>query len=246
MVNRIAEETELPKTKKGLREMAEIVGLSSMYIYNKLGPQIKGRKDDATCRLRDEHLDVLLKYFKCKTLQEFINTVDNPIPPQLLHLVGHYYSYVRRNINAETLWRSPVEIWQEKGRLIMTLKGKTLQYAGEIRLRKGTLFVPLDSTSNKAFFHVYKIGEAVRPKILQGVFTGVSDTLEPIGGRAVLARMPDGVYPKQNMELKIKELKKSADIVERRLAEYFHSFENNNLSINPSYNFDERDLGKCR
>lgn len=103
------------------------------------------------------------------------------------------------------------------------------------------MFILMKSESGKQLHHVYKIGIREKPQVLQGIFSGVSTTFEPIGGRVVLVAAREPFVKLEGKELTPMELKKSGDLG-TRLARYFESYDGNNLRINPVVSFGENDL----
>lgn len=234
--------------EKGFRKISEDVGLTDDYLYKKIHLRIKDKAEEDVINPHTSKVSRMLKFLGFNELKEFIQAEKNPIPAQLIKCAGSYYSYVRRSFENGngTLFRSPVRILEKDRRMIMELKGKRLNYSGSISLRQGCLFIPLESKDGKSFYHVYKIGTSECPEILQGIFSGVSNVFEPIGGRAVLVRVSEEFKKLSNAELEISAMHRSEKLLERRLAEYFSGYSENNLAIKRAYAFDERDLGACK
>ncbi|MFZ6009274.1 MAG: hypothetical protein ACOYXT_02905 [Bacteroidota bacterium] len=248
ILNELVTRTNGSISKKGLQIIGETIGdLSENYLYTKMALAIKKRSVEEEIRYHDRSIDRILRFLRYKDLKEFIDYLENPIDKKLQKFLGSYYSYVRRSIkNEATLFRSPVSFFEENGKVWMKLKGSRLEYLGEVRRKRGVLFVSLDSSEEKSFCHIYNIGETEGPEIVQGIFAGLSNTFEPIGGRAVLIKIVEEFANLKNAELPITKLKKSKFLNERRLAEYFEKYSENNLTLNRAYSFDNRDLGNCK
>jgi hypothetical protein len=171
----------------------------------------------------------------------FLESLKEKRDAQLDSCLGSYYSYIRMNAKETALFQSPVQIFYKNGKYMFEQKGARNTFIGEIRSEKGCLFVLLESMEGKSFYHAYKIGVVSSPKLMQGIFSGVSSSFDPIGGRVVLIR----VQSQFNL-LSAEELSKSKtklkDEKMKSLFEYFNETEGNNLSIAPAYTFSIEDL----
>ena len=246
IVDELIKKTNQDNSKKGSRIIGDLVGLKENYLYT-MHLDSKDENEDTLLRYHDTQVQKILKFLGHPDLKEFIHHADNPIDQQLISCLGSYYSFVRRSTEGDgTLFRSPAIIFELDGKAWIELRGKRLKYSGEVTIKKGVLYAKLESEAEKAFYHVYKIGDSQRPTVLQGTFTGVSTNFEPIAGRAVLIKSEKEAETLSNAELKLDELKRSKSLDERRLAEYFDDFRKNNLVINRVYTFDHRDLGSCK
>lgn len=158
-------------------------------------------------------------------------------------LVGSYYCYVRSNLEKKgVIFRSPVRIFEKGQDIFFELKGPSNTFKGTVTLRTGCLFILMASEYGKAFHHVYKIGNGLEPKVLQGVFSGVSTAFDPIGGRTVLIRQEQNYNDLSNQRSDISALKKSARPGDKHLALYFKEYTNNNVAPNKSTGFSLDDL----
>ncbi len=231
-------------SKKEFQAVSEKVGLSTDYLYKNFREVQNAATAETMISARQPLLETIVRYLGYTDFRQFKELIDNPLPSQLTACVGSYYSYVRRNIAgpAATVFRSPVRIFSDGAKIVMELRGKRLAYRGVVHLKKGCLFVVLESEQDKRFHHVYRIGEMVSPKVLQGMFSGVSNDFDPIAGRAVLVRMEEGFENLDNQEIEVPRLRESRYSHEQRLASYFEKYSDNNLSLSRVYSFDEHDL----
>lgn len=244
MIDALLKKTGQNSSKKGFQIIAEeIGGLSENYLYSKIFLVIKRKKPDDIIRFHDTPIKNILRFLGFENFGAFIQYIENPVPKQLQQYTGNYYSYVRRSLDVGTVFRSPVRIYEQKGNVWAELRGARLTYTGEVKFREGCLFVPLISSSGKAFYHIYKVGNSVAPQVLQGTFSGVSNAFDPIAGRAVLVKTKNDFDKLENAELKIEDMMESSSIEERCLADYFREYSENNLAIKRTYTFDIRDLG---
>src|SRR5690606_32346735 len=99
----------------------------------------------------------------------------------------------------------------------------------------------MEAESGKRLHHIYRIGVREKPQVLQGIFSGVSTTFEPIGGRVVLLAVSEPFEKLEGKELTPAELEQGGTLG-ARLARYFESYDGNNLGINPVVSFGEDDL----
>lgn len=229
----------------GLKNISEMIGeLGSEYLYKKILQEIKLRKDDELHGIRDFHLHRILKFLGYSSLSAFEDARRNPLSDQILSLQGNYYSYVRANYKTGLVLRSPVRIYRKESRVLFELLGKDLSYQGEVILRNGCIFILMTSAEGKSFHHVYKVGTRKHPKVLQGVFSGVSTAFDPIGGRTVLIRQEKPFEQLTNRKTATHEMIGSGEIEEARVGQYFRDYFNNNLSPFKSSDFDYGDLAQ--
>jgi hypothetical protein len=120
--------------------------------------------------------------------------------------------------------------------------GPSWTYEGDLKIKHGCLFVLLVSPEYKSFYHIYKIGTRREPKVIQGIFSGVSTVFDPIGGRAVLLKVNQPFSALKNQAFKYEELIQSPMPENQRLAAYFKDYSKNNLSINKVVSFGIEDL----
>lgn len=246
LLDALMERERRSRSKTEFQTVSEKLGLASNYLYTCfLATQKAGPVQSVPSRR--SNLDIIAIYLGYSDYSHFELLLDHPVPSQMYSCVGQYYSYVRRNIAGATatVYRSPARIYLDVARPMMELKGKRLAYGGALQLRKGCLFASLDSEMDKQFHHVYRIGESLSPKVLQGMFSGVSNSFEPIAGRAVLVRVDKDDDALENTELKVSDLKGSSELLERRLGQYFEKYDDNNLALNRVYTFGADDLGDC-
>jgi len=242
----LGEKTGQPLDHRGFAEMAgQIKGIGEKYLYENLYRKNENakKKGEAMITMQSTKGDLLAQFLGSKSFRLFVEKLEKRIDPVLLSCVGSYCSYVRRNSEIGVIFCSPVQIFERDGKMWYELRGPTWSFVGELELKNGCLFVLMKATGGKEMHHVYRIGTRERPKVLQGVFSGVSTAFDPIGGRTVLVKMDGKFSELKNEELDIKNLKKSKSLIYRRLAEYFMKYEDNNLSTKKIVNYNVEDLG---
>ena len=239
----LSEKTNEPLDRAGLRNMAsEIGGISEDYLYKKIFYEIRHLDKDQDVSLRDAQLNSVARFLGHKNIMALIAALEVTADDQLQSLVGNYYIFVRQNSTKGLIFQSPVEIRISEGKFVMRMKGPAWTYEGELKMAHGCLFVLLSSAENKSFYHIYKIGSRRNPKVIQGIFSGVSTAFDPIGGRAVLLKVDDPFDNLKNKAFTREELLQSPLEERQKLAVYFKDYGKNNLSINKVVSFGPEDL----
>lgn len=230
--------------QKAMGRIAEkIDGLGDQYLYKKISQPISKMKPEQEIGLNEAKVMALVRHLGYQNIKAFTNEMDNPYSSQLKSCIGTYYTYLRKSSKEGALLRSPVRVFEKKNKIWMELQGKRLNYLGEMKLQHGYLSVLLQNENGKQFYHGYKIGAMEEPLVLQGIFSGVTSTFDPIGGRVILVRVEGKKFNELKIgELKISAMKRSDDTGEVALAEYLEDIARNNLSINKTTSFGFGDL----
>jgi hypothetical protein len=238
----LSEKSKESLDRAGLRNMAaQIGGISEDYLYKKIFYVIRSMSKDDAISLRDAQLNSVARFIGFKNIRDFIAAPNTPQDEQLRSMAGDYLAFVRQNSGQGLIFQSPVEILELKGKYLMRLKGPSWMYEGELEVKHGCLFVLLAAPQNKSFYHIYKIGTSRSPKVIQGIFSGVSTAFDPIGGRVVLLKTNEK-SALQNKAVLITELSKSPVKENKKLAAYFKEYSENNLSIKKVISFGLEDL----
>ena len=239
----LSEKAKEPLDRAGLRNMADAIGgIGEDYLYKKIFYEIRNREKDEELSLRDAQLNSIARYLGQKNILTLVAALDVPADERLQSLVGSYYIFVRQNSAKGQIFQSPAEIKTLEGRYILRLKGPSWTYEGDLQIKHGCLFVLLVSPESKSFYHIYKIGTRREPKVIQGIFSGVSTAFDPIGGRAVLLRVDQPFSSLTNQAFRFEELIQSPCLENQKLALYFKDYSKNNLSINKVVSFGIEDL----
>jgi hypothetical protein len=239
----LSEKTKESLDRAGLRNIAsQIKGISEDYLYKKIFFVIRNMKKDDTISLRDAQLNSVARMLGFKTFRAFLSAAEMPVDEQLRTLTGNYLAYVRQNSTQALIFQSPVEIKESAGKFTMSLKGPSWVYEGQLEVKHGCLFVLLAAPEKKSFYHIYKVGTIRNPRVIQGIFSGVSTAFDPIGGRVVLLKSDQSPVNLKNKALPISELRKSPLPEHKKLAAYFKEYTKNNLSINKVVSFGLDDL----
>ncbi len=227
----------------GFREMEFKIenGITQRYLYDKY-LTVQDISSHAEVSINETLLTAIIQYVGFENYREFQHFLQNPIPEVLKHCEGTWVSYVRQNSGNGIVYQSPVRIYEESNKMIFHLKGPSMVYQGEISFNNGCLFTTFKAQNQKQFQHIYKIGNSKHPKLMQGIFSGISSSNDPIGGRTILLRSDLGFNQLKNEQLSIDQMISSEDSSLKKMGEYFKDFHQNNLRLNPSMTFDIYDL----
>ncbi len=228
----------------GMGEVSAMVGeekVSQRYLYDCMSKieQAKENRAPNTVRLQVYKLDALAQYLGFERFSAFEQSIATPISPILTNSVGSWYCYVRRNAPITEILQSPAQIVQEGRQFYLEVTGPNNALRGQLLLNNGCLFCHLKAANGKQFQHVYKIGNALSAKVLQGTFAGISSSNDPIGGRVVLMKSE---LPFEQLERQALAVKDTNNDALKALFAYFNTYEENNLKLLPSITFDLPDL----
>lgn len=218
--------------------------VSHKYLYDNLFKAVeRSEKPTDELNLSPNKIDAISRFVGYENFNEFVESRKESVDPVLGSLAGAYYSYVRKNALETSILQSPVKIYKVRNVVYFLLKGPRWIYKGELKYIDGCLFCLMKSDAiGKSFHHVYKIGKIKSPKVLMGIFSGVSSSNDPIGGRCVLIRKSEEFEELENCSISAEELNASDNADYNKLAQFFERFEDNNLRINIPYGFDFDDL----
>lgn len=243
LIEEIARKTKEDLILTGFRAMELKIGKSvgEKFLYKKYNEINK--KPDGEISIQRSRLDDMLAFLGFANLQAFQQAMANPIPEVLQSCEGNWVSYVRQNSEKGIIYQSPVRIFEQQGRMMFMLSGPHQSYTGEMTFSNGVVFTLFVGENGKQFHHVYRIGQRMNPRVLQGVFSGVSTEGNPIGGRTALIKSDRNFEDLVNGQVRITELESSTDSIKVSIAKYFKKYADNNLSINRVVTFDIDDLG---
>lgn len=242
MLDQLVRKHRTVKEKKALENIAEEIGLTREYLYKKIYNPISSKDDDELVGLRDAHIELILKNLGFETFQSFKDFVDSPLSEQIRSLAGAYYLYVRRNTKEGALLCSPMLLFENNNQMMLTLHGSQTRYSGQVSCAHGLVSMNIQSEEGKFFHHIYQIGKVIRPHLLQGVFSGVTSTFEPIAGRAVLRHVEEKFENLSPAALDVEKLISEGTRPEELLGAYFRHYPENNLRLKRSTSFDWSDL----
>ena len=242
LIEAIARATHEDLTFKGFQAMELKVGgsIGEKYLYKKYDEVAK--RPAGMISIQRSRLDDLLGFLGFDDLSAFQNAIAHPISELLRSCEGSWYCHVRQNSKNGTLYLSPVNIYPQQGKMMYFLAGPHQVYTGELKLKNQVLCALIEGSNGKQFHHVFKIGNRHRPNVLQGIFSGVSTSGNPIGGRVVLRRSNEAYESLKGGKFSIKSLISSPEEDQQRIGRYFESFEKNNLRIEQVDTYELDDL----
>jgi hypothetical protein len=244
LIIKLKEKTGAPDfTMKGFKFMASVLSEATKRNFDHRYLKYNLYEGKSNSRPREGLIDIISIYLGYKSYRDFVDKLKTESDPVLRSMVGEYYCYVRMNMQKGRVLRSPVKIFMNDGHISYHLKGGRLNYEGKLKKHGECLFVLMEA-GNKSFYHVYRVGAMPSPRILQGIFSGVSTDFKPIGGRAILMKTNEPFESLKTARIDLDILKKSKRKDERALSIYFKSREENNLSLNSIITTDPEDLNE--
>lgn len=246
LLHRLSEKTGESLDHYGLGQISLKMdgSISQRYLYDSLVRPVENAPKNGTEELNlvPDKIDKIAKFLGFSNFNSFLK----PIDPILKTCKGEYYSYLRRSTEKGMVFRSPVNIIEENGRIWLTMIGPIRGFKGELRLINDCLVCLLqDKTEDKEFHHVYQLGKREQPGVLLGVFSGMTTSGSPIGGRSLLIKQSDAFEQLEVNEMSITDMTISKEITDRRVAEYFSEFYTNNLQTPKPITYTIDDLGNC-
>ncbi len=247
LLEKLSEKTGYPLNHHGFGKMSEVMNneITQRYLYENLWTASRNSREanENTISLGHFHIDKIAEYLGYRDFDHFVKSLENPISSVLASVTGVYYCYVRKNAIEGSLLQSPVKIERMDNEITYLLKGAKRNYHGNMTYQEGCLFCTMTS-GDKSFHHVYQIMKHESPEVLMGVFSGISTSGDPIGGRCVLIKSKEDFDDLTIAELSVDDLQKSTDINHQELAQYFETFEKNNLRVGRPFEFNIYDLNR--
>jgi hypothetical protein len=238
--------TQLTKIQDEMKKVCgePFFGDKYLYKYLFLPARKMERNGGGILTLSDEYIEIIARYAEFEDYSKFLEKKDQKLPDELLSCVGVWYSYVRCNSGDMDVLASPVSIYQKANEIVVEMQGSSRSFKGEIRMERDCLYCSLKSGKGKNIHFVLKIGVALIPKVLQGVFSGVSSAGDPIAGREVLVRQELDFDKLKHKRLKISTLINSNNEEEKLIGEYFSDKQQNILKAGTASTYELNDLKK--
>lgn len=242
LIEELAETLEQPMDYKGFGLMSDVLDdsisqryLDDLYrdVRRKIANEIEFTRKS---RIR---LDLIAQYLKYKNFNQFSLSYNKRFSDLLSACIGNWWSYVRAN-TGEFILKAPARIFQDdnKQKILMELRGGERTFVGELIERGGCMTGFLDSGTEKRLCLVFKLGNSRQIRVAQGIFTGISTSGNPIGGRELLVR-------ELNVEYQYMQWGKytiNDDRIDSRILSYFSSPEKNCIQIASVGGFELDDL----
>lgn len=231
----------------GFKKLGEKIGtrkgkeITQKYLRENLWYQIL-RAEKAQIknkRFSTPHLDAIARFLKYEDFSAFVLATTRPGEDELKKFIGTWCSYVCAN-TGEQVFVAPVRfLADENGKVKMELIGEHHHFSGYPLQQGSCLFCTLHSEGDKILNLIFKSGNSPAPKLLQGVFTGISSAGDPIAGRELLVK--ENLRDWKDMKWH-KEKLQASDKLDPRIIKYFSNPLHNCLKINKAALFDWEDL----
>lgn len=262
LLDAVLEHEELAPDQPGFEKLAilineeqkqkqkKILFTDRYFSENLYGKSRKALKNgDTEIGVSRAHINTIAQYHGFRDFREFENQPEKPNSPNLIHnpilekLQGSWGSYVRVNSGEDKIYAAPVSIYKEEGKYMMKLYGLSRTFEGSISLVGNSLVTTLYSNQGKILNLIFHVGIAIDPKLLQGVFSGMSTGGEPIVGREILVRQgeDENELPKARVVI-IPEEDEAKPSIDIRIIRYFGTYEGNCLRAGRSSSFTLGDL----
>ena len=122
------------------------------------------------------------------------------------------------------------------------MKGPNRTFTGNLKYEGNCLCCHLVSQQDKDLHLVFYAGLEQNPRVIQGVFSGISSAGDPIAGREVLVRQDEKFNMLQNFRRPIQEMLESKSAEAQIIAMYFKNPEHNILKAGKASTFSIGDL----
>ncbi len=215
--------------------------LGQRYLYDTLYLNIQQAKKNkrSTIAVDRSCMDSLAFYVGFQSLEDFIQHENPQLPQTASSILGNWYSIVRCNSGLPDLLLSPVRIYLGENKVAqMQLKGPHRSYQGKIKWIGSSISCFLESDDKAKALHLsFMLGVAKAPRVLIGVFSGVSTSGFPIAGKELLLRKEETFEELHNRRIPIKEGSLPASILA-----YFEKYDSCYFKVREVSTFDFRDL----
>lgn len=249
MIEKAAAQAKLSLELKGFEKLSELINeevgrieINPRYLYENMYSQSRKALEagEEMIGLRMAFLDEVANFLAYENFNAFVQFALHPPDPALLTCVGSWSSYARANSGKADILLAPVKIFQEEGAFYIEMKGFKRNFWGRLVKRGGCLFATLVSEQNKEIHFVFKIGVAIEPALLQGVFSGVSTSGDPIAGREVLMREAGSSF--EAAKARVIKMNTPQEEIDPRIIQYFSKYEGNCIRSGRSSSFELDDL----
>lgn len=215
--------------------------LGQRYLYDTLYLNLQQAKKNkrSTIAVDRSCMDSLAFYIGFQSLEDFVKHETPQLPPSASSILGNWYSIVRCNSGLPDLLLSPVRISLEENKVAqMQLRGPHRTYRGRIKWIGSSISCFLESDDRAKALHLaFMLGVAKSPRVLIGVFSGVSTSGFPIAGKELLLRSDDAFEDLKNQRIPIKEGSLPGSILD-----YFEAYDRCYFKVQEVSTFDFRDL----
>lgn len=222
--------------------------IGNRYLYDTLflGVQRTRNQQAQTINLDRAMLDSLAAFLGFHSLDEFQQAQEPLVPLQVRAIEGNWYSIVRCNSGKARVLISPVVIEVINSVTFFELRGPHRTYRGKINWIGGSFSSFLVSKDGAKVIHLaFRLGVAKKPKILNGVFSGVSSSGIPIAGKELLVRSEEEYTAMKNKKVNIGKdasLSNNESLLTPEIIQYFANYDSSYIKIDFASTFDKDDL----
>ncbi len=256
MLRKSVEVSNVSYDRFGLLQMHKVINdrlpdgyrhLGERYMYDTVFLGIEKAKKEKSLWLNLDRscLDTIVYYLGFKNIEDFKAAYLPFVPREILFLEGNWYSLVRGNSESPDILVSPVRIRiSHSVDIHMELRGPDRMYSGKIKWIGGSISALLTSDDGVKQMHLaFKVGVARYPKILLGVFSGVSSGGEPIAGREMLYRTDEGFNEMKNLKISLNAATPENSVhFPKKVINYFSDLKENYIKISNVRSFGLNDL----
>ncbi|MEZ4885729.1 MAG: hypothetical protein R3E32_13430 [Chitinophagales bacterium] len=223
------------------------VMIGERYIYDNMYRPLNKMEENEFLALSKNYLDTIARHAGYQDFRTFENLA---VPKSESHdeilqrCGGTWKSYVRTNSGRSELLAAPLHIFQENGNTVIEMKGEhNIVYRSELTLRGGCLRCLLDGREkdDRQIYMVMRLASASKPKVLLGIFAGMSNGGAPIGGREVWIREEEGKRF-EDLSHQVLDMEENEEEIHKNILRYFDKKEKNCWKSTLPSSFDVRDL----
>lgn len=219
--------------------------IGNRYLYDTLYLSIQQalKTDRNSISVDRACMDSLAFYIGFQSLDEFIQHESPQLPQSASSILGNWYSVVRCNSGRPDLLLSPVQISMEENQTAyLQLKGPHRMYKGKVKWIGSSISCHLESTDKAKVLHLsFLLGVAKSPKVLTGVFSGVSTGGFPIAGRELLLRTEVPFPELKNLRIPLQGKSPQVEIP-KQILHYFADYSHCYFKVKEVSTFDFLDL----
>ena len=217
------------------------------YIYDTVYLSIEKAKksEQEYIRLNQSCLDSMAKFIGFKDIASFRLSQLPGLREEMLSVEGAWYSIVRSSSGLPYILVSPVEISiSENQKAVLTLRGPNRTYRGEVKWIGGSMSTLITSEDQTKSLHLaFKVGLSKYPKVILGVFSGVSTAGLPVAGKEILYKSDVPFEEMKNVKISIEALdEKEEPIIPSSIIRYLSDFDKNYIKVIGMGTFDLDEL----
>lgn len=210
--------------------------IGSRYIYDTVYLSIeKARKSlQENVRLNQSCLDSIARFIGFRDIANFRLAQLPGLRKEMLSVEGAWYSVVRSSSGLPYILVSPVKISiSENQKAILILKGLNRTYRGEVKWTGGSMSTLITSEDQTKSLHMaFKVGLSKYPKVIMGVFSGISTAGEPVAGKDILYKSDIPFEEMKSSKISIESLNEQEEsVIPPPIIRYLSDFDKNYIKV---------------